>query len=313
VIEKIKKKLRLFFGFSATETNGLLLLIPILIIILIFPSFLKQVLSKENPVKDKADMELLDAWYLETKAKLNSENEAIHIISTRSFNPNQLTSTEWEELGFKTYVSQRIVKYRLMGGEYKKKEDLLKISGINERLVKAYYDYMIIPKKEKRKGYYLSKKWDKKKTPSVQEKRENKTSFLPIAKKNINTASQEDLEKTHGIGPFLSSLIVKERGLLGGFIHKSQLSQIYRMDEERVNELLDNFFVPETPLIKVSINQDSIKVLLKHPYLDYRTSKAIVKYRQQHGDYRSLEELKEIYTISDSLYQKIIPYLTIKK
>jgi competence ComEA-like helix-hairpin-helix protein len=46
-----------------------------------------------------------------------------------------------------------------------------------------------------------------------------------------------------------------------------------------------------------------------HPYLDSKRANAIVKYRKQHGDFKSVEDLKNIYAISADILVQIKPYL----
>lgn len=255
---------------------------------------------------------MLQTWYSQSKSKLNSENQDdISIPNARYFNPNRLSSAEWESLGFKNYISKQIIRYRLAGGEFRKKEDVLKITGINKRLVKAYYEYMIIPKKEKKQYKHFYKSY-KKATPTDTSVSTKKI-MLPIVKKNINLATATELQKVNGIGTFISGQLIKQRDKLGGFIYEEQLHTIYGiMDEGRLTAILNHFFVPSVPLSKISINADSFKVLARHPYISYKVSRAILKYRSQHGDYQSIEELKKIYFINDSLYATISPYLKVE-
>ncbi|MBK9485182.1 MAG: helix-hairpin-helix domain-containing protein [Chitinophagaceae bacterium] len=49
-----------------------------------------------------------------------------------------------------------------------------------------------------------------------------------------------------------------------------------------------------------------------HPYLRYNIANAIVQYRQQHGSFSSVFDIKRIMMINDDIYNKVAPYLTVK-
>ena len=180
---------------------------------------------------------------------------------------------------------------------------MLKIYGINEKLVTAYYDYIIIPKVEA-------------KPKSTSPKLKQVIEQLVIEKENVkfdlNLADTAQFQIVKGIGPVLSARIVRYREMLGGFTHAQQLREVYGIEEEVYQRMLGHFDVLIPSIKKININQDSISFLAKHPYLSYKTSRAIIKYRAQHGDYQSVNDLKKIYSISDSLFQRIVPYLKIE-
>ena len=62
-------------------------------------------------------------------------------------------------------------------------------------------------------------------------------------------------------------------------------------------------------MTKVNINTDSIIDLARHPYISYSLAKIMMAYRDQHGDYNSIDELMNIKVMNDSLFQKLSPYL----
>ena len=65
-------------------------------------------------------------------------------------------------------------------------------------------------------------------------------------------------------------------------------------------------------LSRVNINECSFKDLSSHPYISYKLAKLIVKYREHHGVYSSLEELKNIPLIDEQLFRKIAVYLELE-
>jgi DNA uptake protein ComE-like DNA-binding protein len=55
-----------------------------------------------------------------------------------------------------------------------------------------------------------------------------------------------------------------------------------------------------------------MKRLYSHPYIAYKLAKLIVKYREHHGLYNNLEDLKKMPLIDDQLFRKIVVYLVIE-
>jgi DNA uptake protein ComE-like DNA-binding protein len=49
-----------------------------------------------------------------------------------------------------------------------------------------------------------------------------------------------------------------------------------------------------------------------HPYLRYNLANAIFQYRQQHGNFNSVEEIKKIMLMTDDIFTKVAPYLTVQ-
>lgn len=298
VIAKLKRKIRVFFGFSSAETNGLLLLIPIVLLILSVPSILRKILEGQDEQNNLEDARILQAWLEESRSKIKAKKEPI--ITPTSFNPNKITFDQWIALGFDKKIAHRIINYREKGGTFRKKKDLLKIYGINKELVMANYDYIILP--EARRSSTL------KTLPSkgITKERATKKKIIKI---DLNLADTAQLRQIKGIGPVLSSRIIKYRKALGGFTHMSQLKEVYGIKNDIHQKIKTHFNIQATDIQKVNINQDSIKLLARHPYISYPISRAIVKYRKQHGDYRFIEELKNIHIISDSIYQIMVPYI----
>jgi len=59
---------------------------------------------------------------------------------------------------------------------------------------------------------------------------------------------------------------------------------------------------------KIDVNGDKDS-LATHPYIDWPIAKVISNYRKQHGPYNSPEEILKTKIITDSLYNKLKPYL----
>ncbi len=62
---------------------------------------------------------------------------------------------------------------------------------------------------------------------------------------------------------------------------------------------------------RLNINTATAKQLQDLPFIGHNKARAIVKYRSQHGSFRSTEDLRKTKAIGDSTYEAIKPYITI--
>lgn len=62
---------------------------------------------------------------------------------------------------------------------------------------------------------------------------------------------------------------------------------------------------------KINLNKANLEQLLKVPGIGETKAKSIIEYRNQNGEFHSVEELKEISGIKDGTYEKIKDYFTI--
>jgi DNA uptake protein ComE-like DNA-binding protein len=62
---------------------------------------------------------------------------------------------------------------------------------------------------------------------------------------------------------------------------------------------------------KININSTDATTLKAHPYIRWNLANAIVQYRSQHGEYKSLDELKQIAIITPEIFDRISNYLMI--
>ncbi len=126
----------------------------------------------------------------------------------------------------------------------------------------------------------------------------------------LNSADSLDLIQLYNLGPSFATRILKYRNLLGGFVCKEQLWEVYGMDSARYNDIAPYIAVNPSSITTLDINSATIEQLKRHPYLDYYQAKAIVRLREQAGKYRSLDDLRRVPIIDNETFTKIIPYLT---
>lgn len=70
--------------------------------------------------------------------------------------------------------------------------------------------------------------------------------------------------------------------------------------------------IGNTAVKQININIATIDEMKSHPYLRYNLANAIFQYRRQHGNYNTVEDVKKIMLITDDVYKKVLPYLTVQ-
>ncbi|MEJ7684007.1 MAG: helix-hairpin-helix domain-containing protein [Segetibacter sp.] len=127
----------------------------------------------------------------------------------------------------------------------------------------------------------------------------------------MNTADTSALISLPGIGSKLAARIVNFREKLGGFSSVNQLGETYGIPDSTFQKIKPQLQCNHPALKTININTADINVLRAHPYLRWNIANAIINYRQQHGNYKSVEDIRKIDLITDDLYNKIAPYLVI--
>ncbi|PLX13052.1 MAG: hypothetical protein C0594_01700 [Marinilabiliales bacterium] len=206
------------------------------------------------------------------------------------FNPNTANDSVLEDLGFSRSQIQNIKNYRAKGGRFDKKEDLAKMYAISSEFYAKLENYIRID--------------------SVEKNEENK-SIIENLHIDINSASAEDLKQIQGIGNYYSGLVIKYRDLLGGYYCNDQFSEIYNMKQEVLDLLIKNIDIEQDRLTKISINTDSVQVLARHPYIEWKVARGIVSFRKQKGDFKKVDDLLFNYLMPEKDYKRVKPYLSL--
>lgn len=223
-----------------------------------------------------------------------------------NFDPNTATVAQLQELGLPQFIAERIDKYRSKGGKFRKKEDLAKIYGLYPETYERLEPYILLPSAEEAvvntpQTELIAQPVAEKPAAIVPKKPEAPARF------DLNTTDTTQLKLIRGIGSAYAKRIIKFRDILGGFANAEQIRETYGLPPETADELLRYGYVGNN-IKKLKINQVSIAEL-RHPYLKFVQARAIIAYREQHGSFKSIEDLKQIKIIDEATIQKIEPYL----
>lgn len=294
-MKRIYFYIRSYFGFSQKEARGFVLLLGILLIFILLPLLTNLLPNPSSSLEDQRKLDSLtvllnNAPIVTPKySKVPSSSKPYILVP---FNPNTSDQKQLESLGIPTKVALRIINYRNKGGSFKRKVDLSKMYGLDVKKYRELEPYIQLPDSIPSKKYML------------------KVHPHKVVHFDINTCDSTDLDKLKGIGPVLSSRIVKYRNRLGGFWHIDQYREVYGLDSAALTQLATHTFVSGTfAPKKLGINTSSKELLASHPYIGKKNATLIVNYRLQHGSFKSVDDLKEIQALRTIDVEKMTNYL----
>jgi competence protein ComEA len=309
-----------YFSFSRKERTGVFILLAIILTGVLLP-FLYPVFShskqKNNSVLDKQVEELKTTSDSINKNSVNYTNTANHsspvLVKAELFffDPNTASENDWARLGIPTKTSHTILNYISKGGHFYKPEDIKKIWGMRKEDAERLIPYMRIATN---KSLEISQP-----PASAQQQTTNnkQTSYTPYKKPDIkpidiNNADSAAWVALPSIGPSYSKRIINFRNKLGGFYSINQVSETFGLPDSTFQLIRPKLYISDSLSVrKINVNVASLEELKAHPYIRYYIANAILQYRNQHGNFSSLQDLKKIMLITDEVYNKISHYLSL--
>ncbi|NQV75804.1 MAG: helix-hairpin-helix domain-containing protein, partial [Bacteroidetes bacterium] len=213
--------------------------------------------------------------------------------------PNSIGEKEWQRLGFSIKQIRVINNYVSKGGKFYKKEDLKRIYSISEAQYALVEPYIRIAASYTPNKFVKDEKLAKSATSNNR---------IPAPLIELNSADSLSLLTVRGIGPAFASRIIRFRDRLGGFYTKEQLKEVYGIDSLKYSQIQDQFSIDARLIQKINLNTAGFDQLKKYPYLTYKQMNAIIQYRQQHGNFQSIEDLKKVAILNKEIIRKIEPY-----
>jgi competence protein ComEA len=301
-----------WFVFTKKERTGILVLVIIILIATCAPWFFSAHFSKP----DTAVTMQLQAELLRLREKADSvSNPSLASDDDRymahydapvgrkpvilfEFDPNTLSAEGWKKLGLRERSIQTIRKYVERGGKFRQPSDLKKIYGLREEEANRLMPYVRIQPHETKKPEYEVKEYPKYKKPAPR-----------IV--DINTADTAALIALPGIGAKLAQRIINFRDKLGGFHSVEQVRETYGLPDSTFQSIRSLLQCSPVGIARIDINAADMNTLAKHPYIGRNLANAIVRFREQHGPYKSLEDLQKIVLVTPEIFKKIVQYLAV--
>jgi DNA uptake protein ComE-like DNA-binding protein len=281
-----------YFQFTKSQRSGIILLVLICVTFQLAYFFIDYEMTTSN---SKEKQEWL-AFQLEIDSLKQIKRD--YKPKIYPFNPNFITDFKGYKLGMSVAEIDRLLNFRKTNKFVNSAQDFQNVTKVSDSLLNTMSPYFKFPD------------W-------INNKKEYKSNYVHFEKKivkiiilDINLATKEDLIKVYGIGSALSDRILKLKELLGGFVSMEQMNDVWGLSPEVIVNLNKNFKVAERPkIIKVDINNATIKELMLFPYFKYALAKAIVTYRSMNGDFKENADLTKINGFPDDKINIIGLYL----
>lgn len=171
--------------------------------------------------------------------------------------------------------------------------------------------------------------------PPHKEYLENTNRPIKLFHFDPNTVSLDELIQL-GLQPKVAQTIINYRNKGGKFYKNEDLAKIYTLSKEDYHRLApyitiksyitkpqypkesatssrDNNNYTKKSMVSVQVNSCTPEQLMQLKGIGTGYANRIIKYRDILGGYVSIEQLKEVYGMTDSLYEAIKPYIIIDK
>jgi len=323
----MKRALKDFFTFEKRGQKGIMLLAIILITQLI----VLWALNFYNPLKNtKPELVLVDKNLLDSLVKLESyhfnetkASEAFNddVVTFHSykksaqrfkFNPNTINEEQWQALGLSKKQSDVIRKYLNKGGHFKKAEDVFKIWAVKKEMWEELIPFIEL---EENKTIVTTFNTHVKDTSALyfeeraKEAAEKYKAFKQALNFEFNTCSKWNLKQLDILDSTTIEKVYMYKNALGGFVNLAQLYEVEGIDTTNFGKLKSHLTLDLSSLKTININNCAVSQLAKHPYLSYNIALALVNYRNAHGKYTQIADLKKCMAMNENLLKKIAPYL----
>ena len=281
------------FWYNNGQRNGILFLVFIVVILQLFFFFVD--FSKQKPSNINTEEIINFQEEVDSLKLVEIENSKPRIFP---FNPNFLTDFKGYQLGMSTDEIDRLLSHRAQGNYINSTEEFQEITKVSDSLLNVISPYFKFPD------------WTQNQKSTKTKNSEGSKNYV---QQDLNLATAEDLMVIQGIGPTLAQRIIKYRNLLQGYSINDQLYEVWNLEKEVANRVLERFIVIEKPNItKINVNTATFKEVLSVIYIDYELTKKILDYRDQVAELQSLEELKQIEGFPIEKFDRIALYLQAK-
>jgi DNA uptake protein ComE-like DNA-binding protein len=256
---------------------------------------------------------------LEMQQPLDRETK-LAMLELQLFDPNKLSIAQWQAMGVKPYLAKKIVNAVDKKFVFRQKNDLAKIWGFPKEEYERLAPFIDLPDSAEKKHYDNTKyaSYDKNKYDNS-DKKEGYTSnyekkeyvkYVPkvIEKFDINTADTATLKQIKGIGEKTAIQLEKFRNSIGGFHSLEQAKEVYILSPEAFEEL-KKYALITSPIKKININKADYETLKNHLYIKGKAASILLKYKKQHGNYKTIEDIRQSRAIDEENLAKLIPYL----
>ena len=296
-----------FFRLTPTERKASLSMLGLILLMIIIFQLIQHYY---NP---KIELSEIQKSYLKNELKQAAIYTTSPITQNKlkltNFNPNNVTYKKLITMGINEYAAKSLINYRNKGAQYSRKSDLKKIYGIDSTLYAAIEPFISIPAVTST-------------VPKKSVEKQKPKSNTAIRAFNPNNVNSQDL-MAMGIPAYFSKNLEKYT-LKGGIIRKTEdLYKIYGMTDSLYEKIepfvtieLDSNYksnvyskIESPPPISINLNIADTSKLPHLKGIGSKRAELIIKYRTNLGGFYSPDQLKEIWSIDQEVYDQISTFI----
>ncbi len=271
-----------FFYYSRNEQKGIVVLLILVATVIVVRIILPFLILKPDITEDQQQ-------FLNQVDELNHalKEKNIRKDSLFSFNPNTVSRQEMVLLGFNSFQIKSLMGYRSKVGKLYSLEDLQNVYGVDSSFVNKYSAYIFFEKvkpREEQKQIRNDLNW-------INFNKESEEFW----KSNIYSVEIRDSIKTY---------------LQFNYIIKSLPSyKVSEYNDEKLFAWLKQNskvkYQKQVSVLQIELNSTDALELTKINGIGKVLSNRIIKYRKLLGGYINIKQIKEVYGISDELYEEV--------
>jgi DNA uptake protein ComE-like DNA-binding protein len=261
------------------------------------------------------------------------------------FDPNRISAEDWRRLGLPDKLIHTLLHYLQKGGRFRTATDLKKLYGLKRADYERLLPYVRIQqapagdfsaqhepaqkgiKNEYSPVYPDSSENDFKISGNQKKDPKNKKDFIDRSSVNyssysytrkipenldINRADSSVWVRLPGIGIKLAARIIHFRDKLGGFYSVEQLRETFGLADSTFLKIRPYLHMDPIALRRIDLNGADLETLQAHPYIRRDLAEAIIRYREQHGGFDSVAELRQLARMDQEKFLELRPYLEVK-
>lgn len=231
-----------------------------------------------------------------TISSFNSKRDKPKFFAPDSlFNPNDYKKENWMKLGLSEKQAASVIKFKESGAVFRTKSDVQKLFVVSEELYALLKDKINLPD-----------------SLNNDQRKEVFKNFKPKPM-GINSVTSKKLQYIRGIGPFYANKVIEYRNMLGGYYSLEQLLEINRFSASLLDSLEQRCFVDRENIKKMDLNIVSVSDMQSHPYFRVSVARDIVSLRNKLTSFKEVSDILQSELIDEKLFNRISPYLEIKK
>ena len=237
--------------------------------------------------------------------KRSKQNE----LNLKYFDPNEVSKNELIDMGIPVKTVNIWVNYRNKGAQFKDPSDLSKIYSMTDDLLAKLKPFIVIKMDSSSVESISAEDYEERKSDFSKFEDKKSEVIIPIDLiVDINSNEIERWEPLEVINAALATRIIKYGQILGGYVSKEQLLEVYGFPKYHWELLAPHLIEDGQEVKKIAINEASRFDMQRHPYISKLFAYWISEVRKT-KKFTSSEELIESEMITTEELKKLSPYL----